>query len=141
MVERRNPLFAVMKITTHPRFSREGENLILEEETNHDRTEKPVVCLQAGASQTRFSHDSTNFNVEDERKHDRTEKPVVCRDANHEQSMLNEADIDFRIPGLPLSVVKQADNYRVRELVKKIENHSPTISSTRSTTKQSLHPV
>ena len=37
--------------------------------------------------------------------------------------MLNEVDIDFRIPGLPHSVVKQAENYRVRELVKKIENH------------------
>ena len=37
--------------------------------------------------------------------------------------MLNEVDIDFRIPGLSRSVVKQADNYRVRELVKKIENH------------------
>ena len=32
-------------------------------------------------------------------------------------------DIDFRISGLPHSVVKQADNSRVRELVKKIENH------------------
>ena len=38
--------------------------------------------------------------------------------------MLTDVDIDFRIPGLPHSVVKQADNYRVRELVKKIENHS-----------------
>ena len=60
-------------------------------------------------------------------KHDRTEKPVVCRDTSHaqghEQSMLNEVDIDFRIPGLPHSVVKQAENSRVRELVKKIENH------------------
>ena len=37
--------------------------------------------------------------------------------------MLNEIDIDFRIPGLPHSVVKQAENTRVRELVKKIENH------------------
>ena len=37
--------------------------------------------------------------------------------------MLNEVDIDFRIPGLPHSVVKQADNFRVRELVKQIENH------------------
>ena len=36
---------------------------------------------------------------------------------------LNEVDIDFRILGLPHFVVKQADNYRVRELVKKIENH------------------
>ena len=55
--------------------------------------------------------------------HDRTVKPVVCRDANHEQPMLNEVDIDFRIRGLPHSVAKQAENYRVRELVKKIENH------------------
>ena len=64
-----------------------------------------------------------NFNVEGETNHDRTEKPVVCHDANHDSSMLNEVDIDFRKPGLPHSVVKQVDNYRVRELVKKIENH------------------
>ena len=49
-------------------------------------------------------------------------KPAVCRDANREQSMLNEVDIDFRVPGLPHSVVKQAENCRIRELVKKIEN-------------------
>ena len=61
--------------------------------------------------------------MEDETNHDRTVKLVVCRDVNHEESMLNEVDIDFRIPGLPHSVVKQADNYRVRGLVKKIENH------------------
>ena len=39
-------------------------------------------------------------------------------------STFNEVDIDFRISGLPHSVVKQAENSRVRELVKKIENHS-----------------
>ena len=54
-------------------------------------------------------------------------KPVVCRDTSHaqghEHSMLNEVDIDFRIPGLPHSVVKQAQNSRFRELVKKIEKH------------------
>ena len=38
--------------------------------------------------------------------------------------MLNEVNIDFRIHGLPHSVVKQAQNSRVRELVKKIENHN-----------------
>ena len=41
-----------------------------------------------------------------------------------ERSMLNEVDIDFRISGLPHSVVKQAENSRVRALVKQIENHS-----------------
>ena len=70
-----------------------------------------------------FSRDSTNFNVEDETNPDRTGKLVVCRDANHERSTFNEVDIDFRISGLPHSVVKQAENSRVRELVKKIENH------------------
>ena len=95
-----------------------------EEAVKHDRTGKPVVCRDTshaqGASQTRFSHDSTNFNVEDETNHDRTEKLVVCCDANHEQSMLNKVDVDFRIPGLPHSVVKQAENNRVRALVKKM---------------------
>ena len=35
----------------------------------------------------------------------------------------NDVVIDFRISGLPRAVVKQAENSRVRELVKKIENH------------------
>ena len=104
------------------RFSHDSTNFNLEGKTNHDRTVKLVVCRDTshaqGASQTRSSHDSTNFNVEDETNHDRTVKPVVCRDTSHEQSMLNEVDNDFRIPGLPHSVVKDAENYRVRELVK-----------------------
>ena len=36
---------------------------------------------------------------------------------------LEEIDIDFRVSGLPHAVVKQAKNFRVRELVKKIESH------------------
>ena len=36
--------------------------------------------------------------------------------------MFNEVDIDFRISGLPHSVLKQTENSRVRELVKEIEN-------------------
>ena len=34
-----------------------------------------------------------------------------------------EIDINFRVSGLPHAVVKQAENFRVRELVKKIESH------------------
>ena len=116
----------------------------------HDRKGTPVVCRDAGhaqgASQTRSSHASTNFNIEDETNHDRTGTPVVCRDASHEQgheqSMLNEVNIDLRIPELPHSVVKQAENSRFRELVKKIENHPDRhASSTGSTTEQSPQPV
>ena len=113
------------------RSSLESTNFNVGDETNHDRTGTPVVCRDAshaqGARQKRSSLESTNFNVGDETNHDRTGTPVVCRDASHvqghEQSMLNEVNIDFRIPGLPHSVVKQAENSRVRELVKKIENH------------------
>ena len=36
---------------------------------------------------------------------------------------LEEVDIDFRVSGLPHAVVQQAENIRVRELVKKIESH------------------
>ena len=102
-----------------------------EEAVKRDRTEQPVVGRDTNheprVSQTRSSDDSKSFNVGDETNHDRTAQLVVCRDASHEpgneQSMLNEVNIDFRIPGLPDYVVKQAQNSRVRELVKKIENH------------------
>ena len=55
------PTVVCSEQTSHPRCSREGQNLILEEDVNHDRTEKPVVCPQEGAPQTRLSHDSRNF--------------------------------------------------------------------------------
>ena len=38
-------------------------------------------------------------------------------------TQLEEIDIDIRVSGLPHAVVKQAENFRVRELVKKIESH------------------
>ena len=89
---------------------------------DHDRTGKPVVCHQRGA--LRSQEIETRSFREEAVNHDRTGKPVVCRVANHERFMLNEVDIDFRIPRLPHSVVKQVKNYRVRELVKQIENNT-----------------
>ena len=49
--------------------------------------------------------------------------PLLVHDENHEPMMVNEADMDFRIPGLPHSVVKYAQSTSVRELIQKIENH------------------
>ena len=86
---------------------------------DHDRTVKPVYCPQIGA---RHSQEiETRSSREEDANHDRTGRPVVC--SQTERSMLNEVDIDFKISGLPHSVVKQTENYRVRELVKKIESH------------------
>ena len=87
--------------------------------TDHDRTGKPVVrtdrtgqpVVETGTIQTRSSDDSKSFNVEHKTAHVRTGQPVVNRDeSGHEQTMLNEVNMDFRIPGLPHSVVKQAQN-------------------------------
>ena len=53
-----------------------------------------------------------------------TDKDVDAdRDRTRRWSQLEEIDIDFRVSGLPHAVVKQAENFRVRELVKKIESH------------------
>ena len=40
-----------------------------------------------------------------------------------ESTKVEELDIDFRVPGLSHAVVKEAENFRVQELVKKIESH------------------
>ena len=49
----------------------------------------------------------------------RTERPV----GGQQFTQLEEIDIDFRVSGLPHEVVKHAENFRVRELMKKIESH------------------
>ena len=101
------------------------------------RTRRPVVTEQtcrssAQENDTRFSLDCENTNLFVERSdkdkdtdkdvdadRDRTVRPV----GGHWSPQLEETDIDFRVSGLPHAVVKQADNFRVREVVKKIESH------------------
>ena len=51
------------------------------------------------------------------------ERPVVIGQPIGSSTTFNEVDIHFRISGLPHSVVIQAENSRVREIVKNIENH------------------
>ena len=88
--------------------------------------------------QTRSSEDSKSLNVE--QTHDRSGQPgkdtVAVQDdpeVYHEVKTLNtdnetvrekmEEDMDFKIPGLPHSIVKHAQSASVRELIQKIENH------------------
>ena len=63
--------------------------------------------------------------------HTRTERPV-SEQPTGSFTQLEEIDIDFRVSGLPHAVVKQAENFRVRELVKKIESHPPVSFSKKS---------
>ena len=53
----------------------------------------------------------------------RTERPVGCEQSVDLFTQREERDIDFRVSGLPHAVVKQAENFHVRELVNKIESH------------------
>ena len=96
-------------------------------EPAHERTGRPVVTHDvinvSDSRQRRSAHESEKFNVGDETLRERTERSVIDHDVNRESIMVNEADMDFRIPGLPHSVVKHAQGTSVRELIQKIENH------------------
>ena len=48
---------------SHPRFFREGQNLILEDETNHDRTGKPVVCRDANHERSMLNEVDIDFRT------------------------------------------------------------------------------
>ena len=93
----------------------------------HERTEQPVITHDvinvSDSSQKRSAHESETFDVGDETLRERTERSVTDHDMSHESIMVNEADMDFRIPGLPHSVEKHAQSTSVRDLIQKIENH------------------
>ena len=96
-------------------------------EQAHERTRRLVITHDvinvSDSSQTRSAHESETFNVGDETLRERTERSVTDHHMSHDSIMVNESDMDFRIPGLPLSVVKHAQSTSVRELIQKIENH------------------
>ena len=98
-------------------------NSFCEEPSSLERTVRLVnthdVTNVTDSSQTRSAHESETFNVEDEIFRKRMERSVADRDVSHESMMVNEADMDFRIPGLPPSVVKHAQSTSVRELIQK----------------------
>ena len=53
-----------------------------------------------------------------------TDQTTTVRPVSGQQfTQLEEIDIDFRVSGLSHAVVKEAENFRVQELVKKIESH------------------
>ena len=110
-------------------------NSFNEELCSSARTER---LLKTEEIQACSSEDSKSLNVE--QTHDRSGRPGTDTvavhddpDENHEAETLHidnetireriEADMDFKIPGLPHSVVKHAQSTSVRELIQKIESH------------------
>ena len=107
------------------RSSEDSKSLNVEQ--THDRTGRLVAALHTAEAQDSSRvcsvHESDTLNVDDEVLCKRMEKSIAVHDENHEPMMVNEADMDFRIPGLPHSVVKYAQSTSARQLIQKIENH------------------
>ena len=91
------------------RSSEDSKSLNVEQ--THDRTDRPVATLHIaeaqGSSPVRSAHESDTFNIGEVLRKS-MEKSIAVHDENHELLMVNEAGMDFRIPGLPHSVVKYA---------------------------------
>ena len=109
-----------------------------EELCSSDRSGQPDITQDVIGVQTCLYEENNNVGVE--QTHDRSGQPdkhnVAVPDApevHHEIKMPNidneliceriEEDMDFKIPGLPHSTVKQLQSASVRELLQKIENH------------------
>ena len=79
-----------------------------------DQNTSSVVCQCLLNLQT---NTKTKTNADADQT--RTGRPV----GGQSFTQLEEIDIDFRVSGLPHAVVKEAENFRVQELVKKINSH------------------
>ena len=75
-------------------------------EQTHDRSGQPGKDTVAGQDDPEAYHEAETLNINDETIRERIEE-----------------DMDFKIAGLPHSIVKHAQSASVRELIQKIENH------------------
>ena len=66
-------------------------------EQTHDRTGRPVTDTAAAQDDSQVCHEANTLNVDDEVLRKRMEKSIV-HDENHEPMVLNEADMEFKIP-------------------------------------------
>ena len=94
----------MLKQEIQARSSEESKSLNVEQ--THDRTGRPVNDTVAVQADPQVYHEVETLNIDDETLRERI-----------------EADMDFRIPGLPHSIVKQLQSASVRELIQKIENY------------------
>ena len=92
-------------------------------ESTSVRTVRPVNgCVPVSVERLGIDQDKdADENVDADQI--RTGRPVESEQSISLFTQREEIDIDFRVSGLPHAVVRQAENFRVRELVTKIESH------------------
>ena len=103
------------------------KDVFLGRESTNSRTVKPVDGLPSSQSCVPMSVKRSNQDKDADENADADQISTV-RLVKSEQSVglftqCEEIDIDSEVSGLPHAVVKQAENFRIRELVKKIESH------------------
>ena len=82
-----------------------------------------------GSGQPDERNSSTAHTVKEQHDHEVHREIASFNTDNEFNRKINEENIDFNIPGLPHSIVKQLHNASVRELIQKIENPRPTTKS------------
>ena len=97
------------------------KRVLLACESTNGRTVRPVSSCVPVSVEFLDQNKDADENVDAD--HVRTVRPVESEQSIGLFTQREETDIDFRVSGLPHAVVKQAENFRVRELVKKIESH------------------
>ena len=97
------------------------KGVLLDCESTNVRTGRPVQnCVPVSVERLEKDKDADEDVDAD---HVRTWRPVENEQSIGLFTQREEVDIDFRVSGLPRAALKQADNFGVRELVKKIESH------------------
>ena len=96
----------LLKKAKHPSLERSRRNLLTKNSVLHDRSGQPDKHEIALRAAPEVHREITTLNTDNELTRERIEE-----------------DMDFKIPGLPHSTVKQLQNASVRELIQKIENH------------------
>ena len=96
-----------------------------------DRSGKPdnlsentrVEQTQDGSGQPDEQNSSSAHTVKEQHAPEEHHEIASFNTDNEFNRAINEEDIDFNIPGLPHSTVKQLHGANVRDLIQKIENH------------------
>ena len=98
------------------------EKRLHEELGSSDRSVKPEKLSEN--IRVKHAHDGTGQLVEQNRSSAHTVTEQFAPEENRDIASFNaDENIDFNIPGLPHSAVKQSHAANVRDLIQKIENH------------------
>ena len=100
-----------------------GKDVLFGCESTNSRTERPANAPSFSQSCVPVSVERVDKDKDADENVDADQTRAGRPVSGQSFTQLEEIDIDFAVPGLSHAVVKEAENLRVQELVKKIESH------------------